>query len=206
MIRSKTLALVAAGIACLIAPLPGRAIGGPHYVSSTPAPGSFALVDHSTAAPLVVSDGNWPGVVRAAGDLGDDIKRVTGEQPAMLHTGSELRNADAVIIGTLGKSALIDDLIRRNKLDVTGVAGKWESAVTTMVDRPMPGVARALSSQAATSAARSSACMTSRSRSEFHPGTGGRTSGCLIRRRSTSSRAAYPGRTSGQVSRHISQR
>ncbi len=98
----------------------------------------------TVAAPLVVSDSDWLGVVRAAGDLADDIKRVTSVQPSLSHNRVELGNGDAVIIGTLGKSPLIDDLVRRKRLDVSGVSGKWESAVTTIVEHPMPGVRRAL--------------------------------------------------------------
>ena len=56
----------------------------------------------------------------------------------------QLHDTDAVLIGTIGKSAVIDDLIRRHKLDVSGIAGKWESAISTIVDRPMPGIRRAL--------------------------------------------------------------
>ncbi len=44
----------------------------------------------------------------------------------------------------MASSAIIDGLIRQHKLDVTGVVGKWEAEVTTIVDRPMPGVSRAL--------------------------------------------------------------
>ena len=49
-----------------------------------------------------------------------------------------------VLIGTIGKSPLIDALIKRHKLDVSGIAGQWESAVTTIVEHPMQGVRRAL--------------------------------------------------------------
>jgi Glycosyl hydrolase family 115/Gylcosyl hydrolase family 115 C-terminal domain/Viral BACON domain len=101
-------------------------------------------MDHAVAAPLVVSESDWPGVVRAAGDLDDDIKQVTGVQPVILHAGTEPRNGDAVIIGTIGKSPLIDDLVLRKKLDVNAITGKWESAVTTIVEHPMPGIRRAL--------------------------------------------------------------
>ena len=54
------------------------------------------------------------------------------------------RGVDAVLIGTIGRSPLIDGLIRRHKLDVTAIRGQWESAVTTIVERPMPGVRHAL--------------------------------------------------------------
>jgi len=101
-------------------------------------------VDHNKAVPFFVSDSDWPGVVLAAGDLSGDIQRVTGEQPALLDAAKDLHGIDAVIIGTIGKSTMIDDLVRHEKLDVSEIAGKWESAVTILVDRPMPGVRRAL--------------------------------------------------------------
>lgn len=121
-----------------------HALGGPRYVTSTPTAGNFALVQNGTAAPLLVSASDWPGVIRAAGDLSEDVKRVTDQQPAVFRDAAEVRGRDVILIGTIGKSVLIDDLIRRHKLDVTGVAGKWESAVTTIVDQPMPGIRRAL--------------------------------------------------------------
>jgi hypothetical protein len=132
----------------LTAPQIGHALGQPSYVSfgsslGSPAPGSFALVENHIAIPLLVSDSDWPGVVRAAQDLSADIDRVTGVQPGVKHVSSEVAGV-AVIIGTIGKSAFIDEMIRRHKLDVSDIAGKWESAVTVIVDRPMPGVRRAL--------------------------------------------------------------
>jgi hypothetical protein len=126
------------------APVAGHALGDPRYVSTKPEAGAFPLANHQFAVPLLVSNDDWPGVVRAAGDLSTDIDRVTGEQPALLHAGADVHNGDVVLIGTIGRSALIDDLVRRHKLDVSGIAGKWETAVTTIVERPMPGVRRAL--------------------------------------------------------------
>jgi hypothetical protein len=142
--RSTRLIALTATLACSIAVPRALALGEPRYVASSPAPGDFALVENHTAAPLLVSSDDWPGVVRAASDLREDIQRVTGEQPTVLPAQAELHSGDVVIIGTIGKSPLIDDLVRRHKLDVSEVAGKWESAVTTIVDRPMPGVRRAL--------------------------------------------------------------
>ena len=121
-----------------------HALGGPKYVAGTQTAGAFPLVQNGVATPLVVDTDDWPGVIRAVGDLADDVKRVSSDQPAVIRTVRGLRGGDAVIIGTIGKSTIIDELVRSHKLDVAGIVGKWESAVTSVVDRPMPGVARAL--------------------------------------------------------------
>ncbi len=120
-----------------------NALGERKYVSNSPAQGGFVLEANGQAAPLVVSDKDWWGVVRAAGDLGQDVGRVTGYDAPVVKTGIPTAK-DVVLIGTIGKSPLIDSLIRRHKLDVSGIAGQWESAVMTIVDHPMSGVRRAL--------------------------------------------------------------
>ncbi|OXY98852.1 glycosyl hydrolase [Streptomyces diastatochromogenes] len=101
------------------------------YVSFTG--GAFSLA----GAPVVVSAGDHPGVVRVAGDLRDDIERVMGVRP-----GSTIARFP-VLVGTIGRSPLIDGLIDSGKLDVTGVRGRWETSLQTVVDHPMPGVERA---------------------------------------------------------------
>ncbi|MFF5436855.1 glycosyl hydrolase 115 family protein [Streptomyces achromogenes] len=101
------------------------------YISFTG--GVFSLV----GAPVVVSQEDHPGVVRVAGDLRDDLARVTGVRP-----GTTIGRFP-VLVGTIGRSPLIDGLIRSGKLDVSGVRGKWETSLQTVVDHPMPGVERA---------------------------------------------------------------
>jgi hypothetical protein len=49
-----------------------------------------------------------------------------------------------VLIGTIGKNELIDKLIRQKKINVNGIAGKWETHLTEVVQNPMPGVQQAL--------------------------------------------------------------
>ena len=101
------------------------------YVSFTG--GAFSLV----GAPVVVSGDDHPGVLRVAADLRADIERVTGVRP-----GSTIARS-AVLVGTIGRSPLIDGLVKSGKLDVTGVRARWETSLQTVVDHPMPGVEKA---------------------------------------------------------------
>lgn len=103
------------------------------YICFSPTPGAFPLV----GVPVVVSPEDHPGVVRVAGDLRDDIERVTGLRP-----GSSVAR-EVVLVGTIGRSPLIDGLVASGKLDVRGVRDKWETSLQTVVERPMPGVERA---------------------------------------------------------------
>ena len=130
-------------LAALLRPVAAHALGEPQYVSTSPVNGDFVLEADGKVAPLVVNDQDWPGVVRAVGDLSQDVGRVTGHD-AQVVKGKVPAGNNAVLIGTIGRSPLIDSLVKRHKLDVSGIAGKWESAVTTVVERPMPGVRRAL--------------------------------------------------------------
>ncbi|HKT01821.1 MAG TPA: glycosyl hydrolase 115 family protein, partial [Rugosimonospora sp.] len=76
-------------------------------------------------------------------DLRDDLGRVTGVRPALV-TGALPAARDVVLIGTLGRSPLIDRLVTAGKLDVRGIAGKWETSLQQVVTDPAPGVRRAL--------------------------------------------------------------
>jgi len=118
------------------------AIGEQNLIESASAPGSFALFDKTTAT-ICVDTNDWAGVIRAAKDLANDVNRVTGHQPQVInHPQSAGKNV--VIIGTIGKSPVIDQLIREKKIDASEIAGKWESFLIQVVPQPLPGVDNAL--------------------------------------------------------------
>ncbi len=103
----------------------------------------FVLASGGRPAPIVVSATDFAGVQRAARDLGADVGRVTGTASDV--TMNALPTARAIVlVGTLGRSALVDRLVREGKVDVSGVTGKWESYVRVVVANPMPGVDQAL--------------------------------------------------------------
>jgi hypothetical protein len=113
-------------------------------ITTTPGPGSFTLVAAGKAPPLVVSARDHAGVVRVVGDLQADIERVTGVEPALAMDAPPAGAAEVVLVGTLGNSPLVDQLVSSGKLDVRGLAGRWETFVIQPIDTPMTGVSRAL--------------------------------------------------------------
>ncbi len=104
----------------------------PQYVLHESAPGAFRLAAGGTAASILVSGEDWQGVVRAASDLGQDIGRVTGTAAQVVKADTPRQGS--IIVGTIGKSPLIDGLVKAGKLDVDGVRGQWESFVIETVD------------------------------------------------------------------------
>lgn len=68
----------------------------------------------------------------AASDFVTDINRVTGTTPALKNVSaadidSLSSRSGAVIIGTLGHSALLDAVVNNAQLNVSVIDGQWES-------------------------------------------------------------------------------
>ena len=101
----------------------------------------FELVANGKAASLYVDPQEDPGIRRAADDLRTDIFHVSNSRPAaaQIPIGKHL-----ILAGTIGKSKLIDQLVRSGKLNVKGIAGTWENHLIQLVKNPFPGVQDAL--------------------------------------------------------------
>lgn len=97
--------------------------------------GWFALSTEKDAATIFTDANDYRVAGIAAGMLADDVERVTGHRPA-LQTAKLQPQCTAVIAGTLGKSRLIDGIVKRHKIDVSGITGKWESYIITTVQHP----------------------------------------------------------------------
>jgi hypothetical protein len=131
--------------ALLICGCSTRTVNAPGSLAAGTAktPGSFTIAENGRAAAIWVDANDFPGVARAAADLQKDIHRVTGLTPALSRaiTGA---GPNVIIAGSLGQSAMLDNLIRNHKIDVRAVQGKWESYLIRVVADPVPGVGRAL--------------------------------------------------------------
>lgn len=118
-----------------------NAAGTNPFISHQHVPRGFAIAGKGYVASIVMSDNDWPGVKRAALDLQQDLKSVTGLASPLLVDAPARR---AIIIGTIGKSKAIDQLIASGRINVAGVAGQWESNLIQVVHQPMEGIDSAL--------------------------------------------------------------
>ena len=96
---------------------------------------TFCIAKGGNTATIYVDGNDWKGVIRAANDLGDDVRKVTGVKSEVVVANSSLSTLhSSLIVGTIGKSKLIDALIKQKKLDVKKIKGKWEGYVINIVD------------------------------------------------------------------------
>jgi hypothetical protein len=112
-------------------------------VTGRSGPAAFPLVHEGLAVPIFVDETDHEAVRLAAVHFRADIGRVTGKQPALTF-GRPAAAKAAVIAGTLGKSALIDDLVGSGKIKTDAIAGKWESFQIATIPNPLPGIEQAL--------------------------------------------------------------
>src|SRR5690349_1182966 len=111
-------------VACAAStPRIAMALGQAQYVEFTKGMGRFVVVEGGNAAPISVDAKDWPGVARAVGDLSHDITAITGKTPKVVNDAGQMGRAP-IIVGTLGKSGVIDQLVAAGKIDVSRIKGK----------------------------------------------------------------------------------
>jgi len=107
------------------------------FVMGTMAQDRFCIASKGRAATIVVDENDWKGVIRAANDLSDDVRKVTGTSAKVIVQGGIISFSSAtpnIYVGTIGKSRAIDRLIKQKKIDVKKVRGQWESYLIDVVD------------------------------------------------------------------------
>lgn len=119
------------------------AINPEKYVVNQASAENFPLASNGKAASVLVSKNDFSGVLRVTEHLKNDIFQVSNLHPKQINTISEAADY-VVIIGTLGKSDIIDQLVKEGKIDANQLKGKWEKFITQIVDNPVKGVKKAL--------------------------------------------------------------
>lgn len=103
-------------------------------VRETASKGWFPLAADE-AAGIIYDETDFPVVGIAAEMLADDVERITGNRPELLHHAdlNDMPEVPAVLAGTVGRSRIIDELVTRGLVDVSEISGKWESSLITTV-------------------------------------------------------------------------
>lgn len=102
----------------------------------------FQLYANKRLAEFYLEDTAWSGVRKITEKVCNDVNRVTGVRPEIcgdLHAASDL-----VIIGTIGKSAILEQMEREGHINLEAVREGREVYSFQIVQRPMPFVERAL--------------------------------------------------------------
>lgn len=113
------------------------------YVSFENNNDAFPLVQNQQAATIIIDANDHKGLMRIVEYFQKDIQRVASVEPKIIMNNIP-DDKNLIIIGTIGKSTLIDQLVAENKIDVSDIEGNWENSLIQVVDNPFEGVDRAL--------------------------------------------------------------
>jgi len=109
-----------------------------------PAAGSgFALIQDGKAAPILLADDEADALGAAVQAFASDVERVTGLRPAVLTHRPNPMPQRIILVGTTNAPP-IKLLASRHLLPVERISGRWEAAITTVLDKPAPGLQQAL--------------------------------------------------------------
>ena len=105
--------------------------------------GDFKLHQQGKTANILV-DSNDDKLVQLAVDfLKTDIEKVTNTLPE-LHFNSAKTSENVIIIGSLGKSKIIQKLAKNHQIEIDQVDGKWESYSLQVINNPYSKKGKAL--------------------------------------------------------------
>jgi len=98
----------------------------------------FPLATSNQTATFYIDESDYRVVDITARMLRDDVERVTGMSPALVKARrlKDISKGVAVVAGTIHKSKLIDQLIAKAGIDVSGIQGRWESFIILTTTYP----------------------------------------------------------------------
>lgn len=100
----------------------------------------FVWIANGKALPVLVDSQEDKGVLRAANDLLNDAKAVTGTTPTLIYTPA---GKQALIVGTID-SQWIKQLIASKKINGAELKGKTEKFIIQTIDNPFEGMEQAV--------------------------------------------------------------
>lgn len=112
-------------------------------VSEINLPLSFPIVKDGKSAAIYIDQKDAEVVGLAAEAFKGDIKLLTHVTPVVINDNRTL-SAYPIIVGTMGQSFYIDQLVKEDKISKATLLGKWETFSISVIQNPLKGVKRAL--------------------------------------------------------------
>ena len=86
---------------------------------------SFPLVTKNNLSSVYVDPDDFEVVKKSAGLFASDVERVTGRTPKIVSSEIDLKDY-VIIIGTIGKSEILNKLVASKKLRLESLQDQWE--------------------------------------------------------------------------------
>lgn len=97
-----------------------------------------------TKAYIFIDPNDFATVRKAAELLQQDIELVTGKKISLITASLGDIKGNAIIIGSLGKSSIVNQLVRQKKISATNVKAKWEAYQIQTIKFPTKTISNAL--------------------------------------------------------------
>ena len=114
----------------------------PDFVLKTNETGAFELVAPATKFSVLADENDFTGVNFALKNLLTDFERVSGTKPTLSHSLSA--ENIKLIVGTVGKSTYVDQLVKDGKIDKNDLHGKREKFIIQTLENPFKETDKAL--------------------------------------------------------------
>jgi len=102
-----------------------------------------AIVSNGKTTSIYTDPGDDWLIQKSAQMLQQDIERVSGKKPELIHSITVVPG-NLIVIGTVSGSALIKQLTAKRKLNVTNLIGQWEACSITTIRMVTPAIRNAL--------------------------------------------------------------
>jgi hypothetical protein len=103
------------------------------FIAAKSLAADFSIVSGKDRATICIDQNEASVVRKAAGMFQNDVSEITGFKPLLQKEIPSSGNA--IITGTLGKSKLLQSVIKKYQLSTDSVAGKWEAFFIQIIER-----------------------------------------------------------------------
>jgi hypothetical protein len=101
-------------------------------------PGAFPIATPEHATTIFLSKEDAPALQASVDAFAADIVRVSGKQPRIVSSLTGIADPNILIVGTVAH------IPKLRQFDTSAIEDHWESALTTTLEHPLPGIGRAL--------------------------------------------------------------